>query len=83
MAEDCCDRNIERLKMLWHYGTAGDGESLGIYRCRLCGKLWKIRFQTDPGTGRDHIWLKPGQSGRGYSFTHEEAAAFKEAENGG
>jgi RecJ-like exonuclease len=48
-------------------------ESLGIYLCKGCGQLWKIRFQYDPGTGSDHIWMKPGEEKRYYVFSKEEA----------
>lgn len=53
-------------------------ESLGIYRCQLSGRLWKIRCQSDPGIGSDDIWLSPGESDRGYEFTLEEAAEAAE-----
>jgi hypothetical protein len=47
-------------------------ESLGIYQCKDCGQIWKIRRQWDDGTGSDNIWLRPGESKRGYEFTIDE-----------
>jgi hypothetical protein len=66
---ECTQYNLNLIKLLYdRYG-----ELLGIYRCSICGQLWKIRWQWDAGTGSDCIWLKPGESRRGYSFTEDEA----------
>lgn len=51
----------------------GSSESLGVYRCKACGQVWKIRYQCDQGTGSDDIWLSPGETYKGYKFTLEEA----------
>jgi len=51
----------------------GGYESLGIYRCKICNQLWKIRFQFDQGTGSDHIWIRPGGAARQYAFPEEMA----------
>ncbi len=69
----CDRRDLKLLKLIWEFEGYPRHESLGIYRCRICGQLWKIRFQWDDGTGRDDIWLRPGESKRGYTFTHQEA----------
>lgn len=61
-----------------HYGSY---ESLGIYRCKVCNQLWKIRFQSDPGTGSDHIWIRPGESSRHYSFPEDEATTVAQILN--
>lgn len=61
------------LKTKYANNYPSGNESLIIRRCRLCGKLWKIRQQWDAGTGSDDIWLEVGQSERGYTFTGEEA----------
>ena len=58
------------------YGAMGSYNRLGIYRCKTCNQLWKIRFQYDPGTGSDHIWLRPGMSDRGYEFPEEDSKLF-------
>ncbi len=67
---ECTPYNLETLRVIYEF----KGESLGIYRCRTCGQLWKIRWQCD-STGSDNIWLKPGERRRGYEFTLEEAGA--------
>lgn len=68
----------ELLKRIYSMGDIYSGESLGIYRCTECGRLWMIRFQQDAGCGSDDIWLAPGGSERGYEFTLEEAARYRE-----
>ncbi len=73
----CQSYNMDRLKALSERQSQSGSESLCICKCRICGQLWKIRLQHSPGTGCDDIWLKPGQSDRGYSFTLEEAAGFE------
>lgn len=57
---------------------AYSNESLGIYRCSICRRLWKIRFQCDPGTGSDDIWIRPGGTERGYHFPLEEAKLYRD-----
>lgn len=69
----CCRLNLELLEEIY---SIGNWETLGIYRCRKCGQLWKIRFQCD-ATGRDDIWLRPGETERGYLFSWEEAEKFQ------
>jgi hypothetical protein len=67
---DCENRGpVDEITLEYKF----EGERLGIYRCEVCGQLWKIRFQYDPGTGPDHIWMKPGEADRGYEFSKEEA----------
>jgi len=51
----------------------GSSDNLGVYRCSVCNQLWKIRFQSDPGTGSDHIWMRPGDVNRRFSFPEDEA----------
>jgi hypothetical protein len=60
-------------------GDAYSGESLGIYRCEKCRRLWMIRFQRDAGTGSDNIWLRPGEKERGYEFDLQTAAKYRDA----
>lgn len=69
-----CDKNsVRNLKVLYDHQDANDCcESLVIARCQKCGKLWKIRWQFD-SAGVDNIWLRVGETDRGYSFTEEEA----------
>lgn len=76
---DChTQSSLMTLKTLWADAEADHRESLIIARCGVCGQLWKVRRQWDAGTGRDDIWLRPGESERGYEFTMEEAAEFGE-----
>lgn len=74
MSHQCCRLNLELLKEIY---SIGSWETLGVYRCRKCGQLWKIRFQYD-AAGRDDIWLRPGETERGYSFSLEEAEKLGE-----
>lgn len=82
MIEHDCKRspvNLNLVKGIYGFRSApslGSSESLAIYRCR-CGRLWKIRHQCDQGTGRDDIWLAPGDEIRGLEFSLEEAAEFE------
>lgn len=69
----CDDHTLNRLKLLYSRRGYDGYESCGIYKCKICGKLWKIRHQFDDGTGDDDIWIAEGGSVRGYTFTHEEA----------
>jgi len=69
------------LKQFYKMGDIYSGESLGIYRCTGCRRLWMIRFQHDAGTGSDDIWLTPGESERGYEFTLEEAVKYRDKES--
>lgn len=70
---ECEQHDVDLVEEIYRDGFGFASESLGIYRCRICSQLWMIRFQSDPGTGRDDIWLRPGQSARGYEFTYEKA----------
>lgn len=75
---ECEQYHLEHLKTLYEIGGWYSGsESLCVYRCRVCGQLWKIRWQYDPGTGSDNVWLRPGESRRGYEFTLEEAEQIR------
>lgn len=75
----CCQNKTEIVKLLDSYNNGlGSTERIGIYKCRKCGQLWKIRHQCDPGTGCDDIWLRPGESSRGYTFTNRQAREFSE-----
>jgi len=56
------------------YSSMGSYNDLGVYLCKVCNQLWKIRFQFDQGTGSDHIWMRPGESSRRFSFPEDEAA---------
>ena len=67
----CREGEMQRIKLLHSWPS----ESLGIYQCRRCARMWMIRHQFDPGTGRDDIWLRVGETKRGYTFSAEEAAA--------
>ncbi len=53
--------------------SPGHSTSLYIKACKRCGQMWKVRYQYDPGTGSDCIWIKPGEEERGYKFTEAEA----------
>lgn len=53
--------------------NSGSIDSLGVYRCKTCNQLWKIRFQYDAGTGSDNIWMRSGESARHFSFPEIEA----------
>ncbi|KLU62320.1 hypothetical protein CEB3_c13640 [Peptococcaceae bacterium CEB3] len=77
MRNNCCEQNVQLIKEIYGWHSVCGSESLGIYRCAVCGQLWMIRFQFSDGTGRDNIWLKPGENCRGYTFTEGEAAAFQ------
>lgn len=63
--------NWETVTTLWTMRSSH--ESLVIQRNKHTGQFRKVRYQSDPGTGSDHIVIEPGQTVRGYSFTHEEA----------
>jgi len=68
-----CGGRVRRIKTLsvvrdLPYAT----ERLEICRCERCGKIYKIRWQWDAGTGCDDIWLSPGEKKRGYSFSMRE-----------
>jgi len=65
--------DLELLKRIFELRGTYRYESLGIYRCKACNQLWKIRWQWDAGTGSDDIWLRPGEAKRGYEFTLREA----------
>ncbi len=77
---ECSEYHLQLLESIYEigFGFGGGYEGLGVYRCKVCGQLWKIRWQYDPGTGSDHIWLKPGEERRGYKFTLEEAAKYEQ-----
>lgn len=52
------------------------GWKLGVYRCRVCGKLWKISSElkgSGINTWWEHTWLPPGTYGRWLVFSFEEA----------
>lgn len=63
----------QTVKVIYEQSNhGGSSESLVIQR-NASGQFRKVRFQCDQGTGSDNIVLRPGESIRGYSFTHEEA----------
>jgi uncharacterized Zn finger protein len=64
------------LKTLYETSGTYSYKSMTIRKCPVCGQLYKVRAQWDDGTGRDDIWMKPGESERGYMFTIEEAKEF-------
>ncbi len=70
--EHRCLHSLTLLHQIDSFITPGLRDSLGIYRCRVCNQLWKIRFKWNVGIGSDDIWLKPGESKGGYSFALEE-----------
>jgi len=70
---ECFKTTLECLKRIYACKGPYSSEKFGIYRCITCGQLWKIRFQWTIETGHDDIWLKPGESKRGYEFTEQEA----------
>lgn len=74
---ECEERHLDLLEKIYGYSGPASAESLGIYRCRVCGQLWMIRRQWDLGSGSDDIWLRPGEEKRGYAFSWEEAAKFE------
>lgn len=54
----CNEYSLQQLKLIWESRyTPWYYESLGIYRCSVCGQLWKIRRQWDYGGGSDDIWV--------------------------
>lgn len=59
----------------------GSYNDLGVYRCKVCNQLWKIRFQYDPGTGSDHVYMRPGESSRRFSFPEDEATVVAQILN--
>lgn len=63
------------------YSSMGDYENYGVYRCKVCNQLWKIRFQFDQGSGSDHIWMRPGESSRRFSFSEDDAATIAQILN--
>jgi len=65
---ECGQNTIELIVPIYGFGPNARGDSLGIYLCK-CGQWWMIRNQSDPGSGRDDIWLKPNETKRGYTFT--------------
>ena len=75
----CEHSQRELLEQIYNMGDAYSGESLGIYRCEKCRRLWKIRFQRHAGTGSDNIWLRPGEKERGYEFGLETAVKYRDA----
>lgn len=62
-------------------GSMGSYDTLGVYRCKVCNQLWKIRYQSDPGTGVDHIYMRPGDSARRFSFPEDEAETIAQILN--
>lgn len=75
-----CDYNcIRRIELIYGDRSGSPMENLGIYVCLVCGQLWKIRNQYDPGTGSDNIWVRPGEKERGYDFPVSEARKYVEA----
>ena len=79
---DCDPNDLSLVKEFYSRTSTYSHESLRIYRCSRCGQLWKIRAQFDDGTGDDNIWLKPGQSERGYEFTMAEAETIGNTQGG-
>lgn len=70
---ECDGYQLQKLKTLYDSGrTWGSSESLVISKCKVCGTFWKIRYQYDDGTGSDNIWIRLGETQRGYAFTQEE-----------
>jgi len=70
---ECQQYDMLILETVYATILPGSSEALRIYFCRVCGQLWKVRWQYDAGTGSDNIWLRLGESNRGYEFTREEA----------
>lgn len=64
------------IERSWEKEGMGWSESLTVRKCRICGQLYKVRHQWDKGTGSDDIWLRPGETERGYTFPLEEAAKY-------
>ncbi len=80
--ECSCDR-LRSIKTLWRHDGDWSRESLQIMQCLNCGQLWKVRYQWNAGSGCDNIYLRPGESDRGYTFTDDEAASvLRELETG-
>jgi len=77
ITEQGCDcEKRRRLMKLWGRDTPGfngEYEYCVIERCRDCGKMWKTRYQCDPGTGSDNFSIAIGETVRGMTFTEEEA----------
>lgn len=73
----CQNIDMRQIVELWRNNSDYNRESLVIKVCKICKQLYKIRYQNDPGTGCDDIWLKPGESERGFAFTEAEAKKYR------
>lgn len=62
-------------------GSMGSYDNLGVYRCKVCNQLWKIRYQFNDGTGSDNIWMRPGEVNRRFSFPEDEAETIAQILN--
>lgn len=81
-----CLGDRKRIELLWGDpipSVSGGYEFCTIERCRACGKLWKWRYQSHPGTGRDHFRIPVGGKVGYMEFTHEEAAKVIDQEHRG
>ncbi len=72
----CRDWDMQKLECVYAWGSYPSYERLDICKCKVCDQLWMIRVQFDAGTGHDDIWLKPGESERGYTFDLETARKY-------
>jgi len=68
---DCRKRTWEMVNIFRRNGLGSD-ESLGYFRCLLCGQMWLIRHKFHL-MKHDDIWLLPGETQGEYTF--ERAAA--------
>jgi hypothetical protein len=61
------------------YDRPGQFSSESLKIVRVDRGIFMVRFQYDAGTGKDDIWIKPGESNRGYSFSLDEAKKYDRA----
>jgi hypothetical protein len=63
---DCTVGRIRDLNSVDHpansidWSDGGSSQSYQVYRCRVCGDYWGVRFQYDAGTGHDDRWHRFG-----------------------
>ncbi len=79
----CNPYNMEVFKL--HTASGNTGPLFyrleKICRCKTCGRLWKIIYIWDENSSPEQIWLEPGQTQKGYSFTTDEAGKFSAPED--
>lgn len=73
---ECSITSCDIVHMYLSETTTFGGVLLTIRRCRPCKRLWKVFSIWRPTEGGRHIWVEPGTSKEGVTFTLEEAARF-------